>query len=546
MTNNVSKVYERIVKTRNEDDFKRGITPWATGGVKERSTVDNKLIVTSIIEQNKYLKRGTYLTVTDAEKCFDKLWLLDGIYELWRCGTDIRDCCMIKRLNERAYVVVKTPVGDTESFILEDIVRQGSVYGPQICISSMDKINLLGKDLVTHYGPYLPIRAVIFVDDVSGVGGVKVANNLIYNCSIMEDRKKMTFNNKNEKTEYMVIGENEEEEIQAVTSKVKKGGIERVPEHKLIGTWFDETGDYGMHIRKTKEKLNFMISTTRNEAHPRNLGELAVAARLTLAEVVVVPTILYDAEAFPNYKEDEITELERIQHSVIVGILELPGSTPYYGLLMETGWWTMRGRLAYKKLMLYHNIVTSDDRRVVKNMVKLQKEMRRKTTWYSSIQKEIQKYQIELKAEETLKSTWKKHVKGKIGEKMEIEIRGECYKLRKTRTIREDRYERKEYLNNMDLQNIKKILRTRLHMTKLPGNYKGRGEGTCVLCSVEKGSTEHYFQCPSVRQLVEAWEVERSDLESLETSTMKTVANFLEKVECMMEPMKITKSKIVK
>ena len=466
LTNNVSKVYERVVKERNEKDFTEGITPWNAGGIKNRSAVDIALTVTCIIEQNQYLKRTTYLTVTDAEKCFDKLWLLDGIYELWRCGTDIRDCCMIKRLNEKATVVVKTPVGDTEPFTLEDIVRQGSVYGPQICISSMDKVNLMGKDVVTHYGPNLPIKAVAFIDDVSGAGGGRVADNLIYNCNIMEERKKMTFNNTNQKTEYMVIAENKEEEIHTVTSKVKKGGIQRVAEHKLVGTWFGETGEYGINIRKKNEKLQFMISTTKNEAHPKNMGNLAVDARLKLAEIVVVHSILYNAEAYHIYKEAEIKELEKIQHSILVGILELPGSTPYFGLLMETGWWTMRGRLAYKKLMLYQNIATSDDKRVVKKMINAQKEMKRSTTWYSSIQQEIQRYGIELNAEESLKSSWKKHMKTKIGERMEVEIREECSKLRKTRTVTNNKYEKKQYLSNMDLNNIKKVIKTRLHMSK--------------------------------------------------------------------------------
>ena len=84
LTNNVSKVYERVVKGRNDISFRAGITEWSNGGVKERAGIDNVLIVTSTIEQNQYLKRNTYLTLTDAEKCFDKLWLLDGIFELWR------------------------------------------------------------------------------------------------------------------------------------------------------------------------------------------------------------------------------------------------------------------------------------------------------------------------------------------------------------------------------------------------------------------------------------------------------------------------------
>ena len=80
-------------------------------------------------------------------------------------------------------------------------------------------------------------------------------------------------------------------------------------------------------------------------------------------------------------------------------------------------------------------------------------------------------------------------------------------------------------------------------MSKLPGNYKGGGEGTCLLCNLEKGSTEHYFDCPSVRQLVEVWDVQENDLGSLEVKKMKAVANFIENVEMMMEPMKIIQSK---
>ncbi len=538
LTNNVSKVYERIVKERNSEKYRATISEWANGGLKNRSVIDNLLIITSIIEQNKYLKRNTYLTLTDAEKCFDKLWLLDGIFELWRSGTDIRDCYMIKKLNEKAKIVVRTPVGNTESFYLEDIVRQGSVYGPQICISTMDRINFVGKDIVTYYGPSLPIRAAAFIDDVNGTGGGRVADNLISNCNIMEERKKMTFNNKNSKTEYMVIG-NFEEEPYTVTNQVKNGRIQKVPEHKALGTWFDETGEYSINIKKKKEKLQYMISITKNEASPVNMGIFAIEARLKLSEVVVIASILNNAEAFHEYKEDEIKELEQVQHTILTGILELPISSPYYPLLMETGWWTMRGRLSYKKLMLYHNIVTSDDKRVVKKMIGVQKEMNRSTTWYGSIQSEIRRYGIEMEAETSMKSNWKKHVKRKIGERMEAEIREKCDSMSKARTVKDDRYEKKEYLSTASLYESKKILKARMHMSKLPGNYKGKGGGTCPLCNEGKGNLEHYFECRCVRQLAEVWGVEKSDLGSLERTRMRAVVNFIEKVETMLEPMKI-------
>ena len=53
LTNNISKVYERVVKERNAESFRQGITVWQTGGVKDRAPIDNTFTITSI-EQNKY------------------------------------------------------------------------------------------------------------------------------------------------------------------------------------------------------------------------------------------------------------------------------------------------------------------------------------------------------------------------------------------------------------------------------------------------------------------------------------------------------------
>ena len=43
----------------------------------------------------------------------------------------------------------------------------------------MDKMNTIGNDIVTHYGPELPIKAVMFVDDDTGTGGITTADNTI-------------------------------------------------------------------------------------------------------------------------------------------------------------------------------------------------------------------------------------------------------------------------------------------------------------------------------------------------------------------------------
>ena len=204
---------------------------------------------------------------------------------------------------------------------------------------------------------------------------------------------------------------------------------------------------------------------------------------------------------------------------------------------MEVGWWPMKDRLSYKKLMLYHNIVRSDDKRVIKKLISAQEREVRPTTWLAAVEREIRKYNIQLKAKESLKSTWKREVKRKINEEVELELRQKCNNSSKARTVKEDKFERKEYLKGkVDAKTVKKILRARLNMCKLPGNYKQGGKGTCNLCEEGEGTTEHYFTCKQVHRLKKVWGVNVEQLKSQEIAVMINVANFLEKVEIMIEP----------
>ena len=252
---------------------------------------------------------------------------------------------------------------------------------------------------------------------------------------------------------------------------------------------------------------------------------------------MVIRSILYNAEAYHEYSEKEIKQLESMQLSILTGILELPRTTPYCALLMEVGWWNMRARLAYQKMMLYHNIVRSDLKRPLKRILAAQEKEERETTWFCSVQREIQRYGIELDVKDTLKSTWKREVKKKINEKMEYELQEKCNNSKKSRIVKNDKFQKKEYLlGKVTLSDAKKILNTRMNMVKVPGNYKGKSDGNCPLCEREEGSTEHYFQCVNVKQLVEVWNVTADDLSNQNIQKMKDVANFMEKVQIMVNP----------
>ena len=63
----MSIVYEKIKKTQNETKHNK-MSEMQTAGKKQRSTMDNIVIVSAIIEQRRIEKRNTYAFLADAVK----------------------------------------------------------------------------------------------------------------------------------------------------------------------------------------------------------------------------------------------------------------------------------------------------------------------------------------------------------------------------------------------------------------------------------------------------------------------------------------------
>ena len=50
-------------------------------------------------------------------------------------------------------------------------------------------------------------------------------------------------------------------------------------------------------------------------------------------------------------------------------------TTPYWGLLTELGMWTAKATVEYKRMILYHNIINSEDGRLSKMVIEEQKRI---------------------------------------------------------------------------------------------------------------------------------------------------------------------------
>ena len=60
-------------------------------------------------------------------------------------------------------------------------------------------------------------------------------------------------------------------------------------------------------------------------------------------------------EVMTNVSKIEYDELDKIQKIALTEIYNLPISTPYWGILLETGIWPLKCMIIYRQMMLYRD-----------------------------------------------------------------------------------------------------------------------------------------------------------------------------------------------
>ena len=77
----MSKAYEIVNKIQNKA-IQSNMSNMQTARKKNRSTMDNIIIINAIIEKQTQSHKNTYLVFADVEKCFEKLWLKDCLIDM--------------------------------------------------------------------------------------------------------------------------------------------------------------------------------------------------------------------------------------------------------------------------------------------------------------------------------------------------------------------------------------------------------------------------------------------------------------------------------
>ena len=215
---------------------------------------------------------------------------------------------------------------------------------------------------------------------------------------------------------------------------------------------------------------------------------------------------MFNTETWVNITKEEMKKINQAHYEVLKRVFEQRDSTPYYGILLETGYWPFSYVVVYKRLMFFHHLIHSADRRVARQVVMNQMAGKGKgKTWYAGVEEWLIKLELERSEERIIryrKSEWKKRVKEQLGvwvKKEMEEQKSSMTKLRFTNTNG-----RQEYVEKCKMEQVKKVMKVRLNMTELKGNFKGKYENTiCPACEAEEETTEHVIKCTEYQRLTQ-------------------------------------------
>ena len=161
--------------------------------------------------------------------------------------------------------------------------------------------------------------------------------------------------------------------------------------------------------------------------------------------------------------------------------------------------------------------MNSDHKRVARKVLAEQTKSNHNNAMISKVQQTAQEIGVKTKKVENMsKSKWKNEVKEKIGKSIEERTKQEMANKTKARTIAEDKFERKKYLQECDSDTIKNVVKIRLHMWQVNCNYKrDNTDSKCPLCKKSEDTTEHVLECEKAKTFTFSKENSKGEWEEI-------------------------------
>ena len=122
----------------------------------------------------------------------------------------------------------------------------------------------------------------------------------------------------------------------------------------------NKSGNLKDHIPELNRKCKVINRKISAIGAKHQVGKEEI--RVKLCKTCLIPALLCGLEAWGKIGKDKMNEIKKIQGGVTKSIFNLTISASYIGLVVETGTWPVNQIIQYSTMMLYFNIMNSDQK----------------------------------------------------------------------------------------------------------------------------------------------------------------------------------------
>ena len=533
LTQTIAKLYERIMLMRKKEAMDK-VTKLQSGSRRKRGSLDNLFLFQSCIDHAKHMNVPLYVTVYDFAQCFDALWLEDCIVSLWNIGIRDETLSTLYNMNKKAVIQVKTPVGTSEKFTQETIVKQGTVSGPPMCSTSTAEFVKLNKVRGFSIGEF-SISSMILVDDVLNTNGAP--DDVLTSHENMEEFsqvKRLPVNGK----KCFVLPINVQDSSCIPLLKHEGTNLEIVDIITYLGNMFNNKGNNKDNIEDRVNKARGCMVESLALCSEITLGVFIVPSLLLTHNMIFVPTLLYGAQTWTNLTVKEQKTIKTVQLQFLKRILRVPSSACNSVVFLETGMLPVIYEIDILKLMFLHHILTMEEDDPVKRIYKEQLKIPEEKNWANELVVMRRKYELvesDTEIEGLSKEEWKGKVHTQVKTEAIIQLNLEKNQLSKSAIYPDaDSFKTAKYMYHLTVSHSCLLfrLRSRIIDVKELHRYKYGDNQTCRCCDTIDETVVHVLkECSGLTsEACEEGDEFSEDMKTLEKVVVR-LEEFMDKID---------------
>ena len=374
-----------------------------------------------------YIRSPIYPTLYDFRQYFDSLWLQDSIVSLWNLGIRNKILYNIYELNTKACIKVKTPIGSTERFEKENLVKQGTVLGPICCSANIAEVDGEIEERGVSVGNAV-MKTLAHVDDILNMNkSIRDVISSHHAVGWFTKKKRLELS----ETKCYIVPVNVKPTSPVPVLLVNGEEIKGKEKVTYLGDVINKRGNNTDLVENRGKEVIIRAMSICD----KSMGSYSVEILMVLYMSLFLSVVLFNCQAWSKITTNSTHKLRTVQLKYLKRSMHTPTSTTDVICYRELGVLPIEYEIDIRRLTFLHHIVTLDEHDPVRVVYQQQSTFEYEGNWHNDIKEILERYSIgesEEEIKDMKKEKWKRLVKGKVEDYAVEQINKECNEKKKT------------------------------------------------------------------------------------------------------------------